>query len=391
MLIYEFENNIKPVGGPLGYLYNIKEFVDNSGELNFIECSKKSNSYYIKFIPKFIRKILENKKFVLKSFFIFSNLFPHRAAVNLNPYDLVHFHSTQRMYEVRDSLSKYKGIVLLTSHSPKVPHKEIEDYLNGSEYRKHQKLFEKYEQMDKYAFERADYIVFPCEFSEEPYFNNWSYFKTIKRDKGNRIKYLVTGIKERRARCGKKEIRDKYKIPNNAFVISYIGRHSRVKGYDLLKKFADIVLMEYEDIYFLIAGNEGPESTYNNLRWIEVGWTDDPYSIINACDLFILPNRETYFDLVLLEVLSIGKCIFLSNRGGNKYFEKFKTNGIRLFDNLLEDGVELLIELYSLRTKINEYEKENKKIFHEYFTNEIFYDNYIKLLNELLETKEAKI
>ena len=50
---------------------------------------------------------------------------------------------------------------------------------------------------------------------------------------------------------------------------------------------------------FLIAWKEYPIKWLNNDRWIEIWWTDKPYEIIKASDIFILPNKETYFDLIL--------------------------------------------------------------------------------------------
>ena len=58
-------------------------------------------------------------------------------------------------------------------------------------------------------------------------------------------------------------------------------------------------------------------------HWIEVGWTNDPHSLIAASDVFVLPNHETYFDLILLEVLSLGVPVVMSRTGGNKFFEQF--------------------------------------------------------------------
>ena len=73
-----------------------------------------------------------------------------------------------------------------------------------------------------------------------------------------------------------------------------------------------------------------------NQHWIEIGWTNNPYSIIEASDLFILPNRETFFDLILLEVLSLGKNVLISWCGGNKKFADFNSEGILFFHNVDE-------------------------------------------------------
>ena len=37
--------------------------------------------------------------------------------------------------------------------------------------------------MDKYAFEHADYILFPCEDADEPYMHLWPEYDTIKHNR----------------------------------------------------------------------------------------------------------------------------------------------------------------------------------------------------------------
>ena len=57
----------------------------------------------------------------------------------------------------------FKGKVLLTSHTPMVPHKEfIGEYCTPEEYAEHKEIYDKVAMFDRFSFERADYIVFPC-------------------------------------------------------------------------------------------------------------------------------------------------------------------------------------------------------------------------------------
>ena len=64
-------------------------------------------------------------------------------------------------------------------------------------------------------------------------------------------------------------------------------------------------LFNNQNTYFLIAGKEEPMKGLDNSHWIEVGWTNDPHSLIAASDVFVLPNHETYFDLVFLSMFVI--------------------------------------------------------------------------------------
>jgi glycosyltransferase involved in cell wall biosynthesis len=102
-----------------------------------------------------------------------------------------------------------------------------------------------------------------------------------------------------------------------------------------------------------------------------------------SSDVFVLPNKETYFDIVMLEVLSLGKIVVASNTGGNKYFKKINAEGIFLY-NTIDEAVSLLNRVMDMpHEEKNRLEQFNKRLFNEKFTGEIFCNNYIELLNEL--------
>ena len=136
-------------------------------------------------------------------------------------------------------------------------------------------------------------------------------------------------------------------------------------------------------MYFLIAGKEEPLQGLDNKRWIEVGWTDDPHSLIAASDVFVLPNRETYFDLVMLEVLSLGTIIVANNTGGNKYFSKTNTNGIILFNGKAEAVRQIETVMQIDMDSKNKMMENNKKLFNEQFSLDVFANNYCRLINSL--------
>ena len=392
LLIYKEINELKPTGGPNGYLYNLNcglsdiksdlqiEFLPSSNVM--IETKKKR-----KWVPNFIRKIHQsslNKKWANNLKKQYLEEFDNNCNVDFDGYDLVHFHSTFDLYNARKNLENFKGKVLLTSHSPKPAYLEYIDALSDKKI-KNIDEFMALSKIDEFAFNRADYIIFPCEEAEEPYYNQWDKYKEIHEKNKNKYRYILSGIKGCTAKISKEEIRKKYNIPESAFLLSYVGRHNEVKGYDVLKKIGSEVLNN-KDIYIIIAGKEGPLYRLENNHWIEVGWTNDPHSIIAASDLFILPNKETYFDLVLLEVLSLGIPTLVSYTGGNKYFEKFEQSGILYFNDELT-AINKINNLYNEKNKLNNLGKLNKKIFEDNFNEIIFAQNYIKLIDSLDKEK----
>lgn len=137
-------------------------------------------------------------------------------------------------------------------------------------------------------------------------------------------------------------------IPDNAFVITYFGRHNEIKGYDILKEVGMKLLKKYDNLYFLCAG-VGPVLPLKHPRWIELGFINNTQELLSQSDLYILPNRETYFDLVVLEILRSSTNLLLSNTGGNKYFQlldKNDTNGIVFFDIDNFDDIVSLVQKF---------------------------------------------
>lgn len=134
-----------------------------------------------------------------------------------------------------------------------------------------------------------------------------------------------------------------------------------------------------------IAGREGPLTRLENPSWIEIGFTKDPYSLISAGDVFVLPNNETYFDLVMIEVLSLGKIVIASRTGGNKYYEKAGAKGVFLYDTLAE-AEELVDKVKAMsKEERKKLEKENRCFYEKYLTSTVFYENYKKMVNEVVD------
>lgn len=117
----------------------------------------------------------------------------------------------------------------------------------------------------------------------------------------------------------------------------------------------------------------------------EIGFTKDPYSLISAGDVFVLPNNETYFDLVMIEVLSLGKIVIASRTGGNKYYEKAGAKGVFLYDTLAE-AEELVDKVKAMsKEERKKLEKENRCFYEKHLTSTVFYENYKKMVNEVVD------
>jgi glycosyltransferase involved in cell wall biosynthesis len=73
-----------------------------------------------------------------------------------------------------------------------------------------------------------------------------------------------------------------------------------------------------EDWVFVFAGEKPMTNRdLSNIRY--VGYVKDPGSALLAADVVVVPNRHTYFDLGVLEAMSVGANVALSPTGGNRH------------------------------------------------------------------------
>lgn len=108
----------------------------------------------------------------------------------------------------------------------------------------------------------------------------------------------------------------------------------------------------------------------------------NPADVITVSDCFILPNRQTYFDLVLLEVLSMGCPIFATKTGGNKAVFK-RTRAIMLYENIDEcvDKINKYLD-FSIDKK-DKFKKQIIDAYNKYYTIEVFAKNYEDMISKI--------
>ncbi len=391
VLVYLDKKRLAPKGGPhaVGYFYHQEMLKREDETLEFIDLPEKHVKFkereqsILKFLPGFLKNLYKNLRQINAVKRLLESE-PYDSGINLSEYSLVLFHQADHMWRERKQLENYQGIVVFQSHSPIPFGKEVCTDISKMIEIGVKDLHEKYDKVDRYAFDRADYLIFPCEEAEEPYHDTWPYYSIVKKNKIGRFNYVLTGITPAVPKRTRDDIFSELAIPKDDFVISYVGRHNSVKGYDILKQIAGSFFENYSDSWVISAGKEEPFTRLEHDHWKEIGWTNDAHSYISASDVFILPNRVTYFDIVMLEVLSLGKIVIASNTGGNKYFKKAGVKGVFLYDTV-EEAVELLnmIKSMPLGERIS-LGQANKEYFDQHLTVSTMYDRYIEVLSSLL-------
>lgn len=392
-LIFMKENDLRPTGGPSGFCYNIFREIKrkNIGGIEFLPADDAKHAMQVSiyrkitnFLPKWVNAVQiayrrkKDYQTMIKT--------PVCHGIDFSRYDAIHFHSTIALYKYRKDLENYSGKVLLTTHSPVPQHMEIYMELPTEVEKKIYKNFYAHlDVIDEYAFNRADYVVFPCEEAEESYLKNWKKYAEIrtKLKSEGKLVYIPTGIEPKKVQKDREQICSELSLNKESFIISYAGRHNQVKGYDLLQKLAMDLWNRGNEFPFIICGRESPIQGLRDKRWNEVGWTNDTQSYIAASDAFVLPNRETYFDIIMLEVLSCGKIVVASKTGGNKYFDKIGAKGVFLYETT-DEAVRIIESISAMsRQKREQLEDSNRELFNRLFTTDKYVVKYQDFLNTI--------
>lgn len=383
--IYNSSGFGKNQGGPKGYLYNL---FNGLNELNYqmkifslddIDSiqSKKNNSYTKKksikdFIPLGFRSILYFYKYGIK--------IKNKINREVNSYDILHVHSSEDVYYLRKFL-KYKGRIVLTVHRPESLAEEKIGALNiNSEIPRKYRIMKVFmNRVEAFSYKTSDAFIFPSEHAMRIY-NEFPGFK--KYSKGKKIHYLFTGALLNKPTLGILEYRNKHNIPFDAKMVSYVGRHNYIKGYDLLVELEE--KLRLKQIYTICAGAKSNITPENSQYWRELGYINDANNLINASDIVVIPNRNTYFDLVIIEILSHGKIVITSNTGGNIDIAKY-TKGMVLFES---GNLDSLYNAIINTTGLDENEKvkfqnQNLDFYNSYCSVVKFAQNYIDTVKNI--------
>lgn len=397
-------------GGPSGYIANLKESISQyhiSSSIAFISMDNviiKNHQYKIQkniarifslFIPirKYRKKLREKIFIFLVSKASFNDLgidaIEYMGYIKqLDKYQfktIICHHVTDAIF-IKNYL-KYRKIeakLMLMSHSPEPMSEEVYHHAKLKQDQNADKIYAMLQKIEKDAFNQADILVFPSKEAMEPYLKGLDYFEELTKSK--KVMFIRTCCARLDIENSIRDIREEFSIKTK-YIISFIGRHTAIKGYDILKSIADKILAKRDDITFVIGGGQTSEiSPLDHPRWIELGKIN-PADLLKITDLFILPNRQTYFDLILIETLSSGVPILASNTGGNKTVYQ-DTQAIELYDN--QDDCINKIENFIDTSK--EYKNQQRKLakiaYENNYTLEHFAKNYNNLIINL--TKECE-
>lgn len=305
--------------------------------------------------------------------------------IDLSLVKTIHVHTVPDVLKIKNYLREHFRDdikVILTCHTPEsIANEQYASNINdGQPEERARVLADKWLIAEKKAYEEADIIIFPSPEAEEPLLHDIPEFKDIISKKD--IRYMASGCKPLKSSLTKEQAKEKYGV-SGKFVVGYVGRHNSIKGYDMLKDAAKKILPNTDNLCFLIGG--APSSTISPLfdpNWIEAGWVN-PADLLRALDVFVLPNRQTYYDLILLEVLSMGVPVIATATGGNKSVKKIANDLI-----LCEPNADSLAGAIKNVCQLNESElaQIGHNLFESYqknFTEVCMAERYVETIDKI--------
>jgi len=309
--------------------------------------------------PNRFRNILKNyinDKFLKKEKNYLIDIFKESNAKN---YKYIFFHDCATLFKCRDLIQDHQ-IVILQSHSPELPSKESKEAGASSDY------IAFLQQAEQYSFQRANYIVFPSEGAVNIY-------RTLNFDE-KKVRLILSGCKNIDL------VRKDYPLENKINLF-FIGRRNKVKGFDIVLESFKRAVEVRDDINLIIAGG-GDEIKYKNVY--DLGFINNPLDWYHNADYVINANRQSYFDLSILEALSVGARLIMTTNFGHSFF-KGTSEDILEFDAEDANGLYNVLTSEKLTKKILP-SNLNKELYQKHFTDQLYYERlksfFQKLRNE---------
>ena len=405
-------------GGQFGYLYQIHEYLkvfpddsivflsdisDNSvSEANRvagIKTDKNETVFGLKEIIKknvmvsaLLKKLHSIKDKIVTAYYFCWGEFRKDdiilpSGININDFQFIHFHFNPTASRFITNHPDYKGKVILTSHCPCSWTDEHLTYYMP--WMRHFRGVALYNECRTYKL--VNYLMFPCKEAREAY-EKVPKIRRLFKNNENKFFYVPSAILDKSINVNSMQRYESLGIPDDAFVITFFGRHNAIKGYDILTRLGKELLARYDNLYFLCAGRIDIKPLQHP-RWIELGFINNTSELLIQSDLYVLPNRETYFDLITLEVLRAGVKLIMSDTGGNKYFRHFSDNeiiGVELFDINDFDQLFALVEKSIIQKSNDSYMykrfgSSNRVLYEKHFIMQKYIDNYHKALDVLCD------
>lgn len=194
----------------------------------------------------------------------------------------------------------------------------------------------------------------------------------------------------------REDLRERYDIPDNAFVYGYVGRINEDKGInELITAFTNIS-KEKEDAYLALVGMiddtnpitpENMKIAEENPRIVMTGNVpkEEVYPHMAMFDVLTHPTYREGFGKVLQEAMGVNIPIITTDVPGPSEVIENNISGILCKVKDVEDLAEKMLLLYDNEDLRESFAKEGEKRAEKYFDRPIMLNNILLEMNKIAE------
>jgi len=112
---------------------------------------------------------------------------------------------------------------------------------------------------------------------------------------------------------------------------------------------------------------------------------DEKYEELSTSDVFVFPTQNDCFPLSILEAMQMQLPVISTNQGAIPDIISHNINGLIVMENNVEDVSTAMIQYIDDKRLIVKHGANNLQKFKENFTHEKFEENFIKVINVILD------
>jgi len=197
-------------------------------------------------------------------------------------------------------------------------------------------------------------------------------------------------VREEPPPFSRQQLRERFNIPSDAFVVGTTATIRPVKGTDILLEAA-ARCVDLPDIYWLLIGpvhdarvEKLVRAPLYGGRLRMTGPLANAGVLANAFDLFVMPSRQEALCKALLEAMSQGACPVVSDAGGMKELVRDGVDGVvvpRENVQALADAIRLL---HADRDRVQRYAGSARQRVQEMCSPEVMADRVLRVYARLM-------
>jgi len=191
-------------------------------------------------------------------------------------------------------------------------------------------------------------------------------------------------------------------IKNDSVTFIYLSNLMEEKGILVFLKSIKLLQSFKKNLRVYVVGSSADitinyindylkENKIKNVKVLGPKYGEDKYFYLNKSDVFILPTyyKNECFPLTILEAFQAGLAVISTNNGAIPDMVKNNINGFIVPQNdsdALAEKMKYLIENVAI---LNKMKVKNKLEYSEKYTEDIFIENYIKIIDQILAKKNG--